>query len=131
LLKSHAAEKQYDSRVTWHGVLEPAGLARLMQASHCFAQPSIAFDACPTAVLQAMSSGLIVAMSGQVGLRESFQPDKEFLPVSGGRDAWITCLQRMKMLAPQQSRAMGSAAREAAIRSFSWAGICTRVEALL
>ena len=28
-------------------------------------------------------------------------------------------------------RALGAAAREAVIRSFSWSGICTRIEALL
>jgi glycosyltransferase involved in cell wall biosynthesis len=130
-LKNHAAEKKYESRVTWHGVLEAAALARLMQSSHFFAQPSIDFDACPTAVLQAMSSGLVVAMSDKVGLRESFLPDREFLLVTGGKEAWIAGLERLKALAPEKRRALGSAAREAVIRSFSWSGICTQIEALL
>jgi glycosyltransferase involved in cell wall biosynthesis len=129
-LKSHAAEKKYESRVTWHDVLDPVTLARLMQSCHFFAQPSIDFDACPTAVLQAMSSGLAVAMSDKVGLRESFTPDRDFLLVSGGKDAWIACLEWLKLLEPEERRALGSAAREAVIRSFSWSGICTRIEAL-
>jgi glycosyltransferase involved in cell wall biosynthesis len=130
-LKSHAAERKYESRVTWHGVLEAAEVARLMQSCHFFAQPSIGFDACPTAVLQAMSSGLVVAMSDKVGLHESFTPDRDFLLVSGGKDAWITGLERLKTLTPEKRQALGSAAREAVIRSFSWSGICTRIEALL
>jgi glycosyltransferase involved in cell wall biosynthesis len=130
-LKSHATEKQYESRVTWHGVLEPVMLARLMQSSQFFAQPSIDFDACPTAVLQAMSAGLVVAMSEKVGLHESFLPERDFLLVSGGKDAWIACLKRLKTLNSVQRDALGVAAREAVIRSFSWEGICTRIEALL
>jgi glycosyltransferase involved in cell wall biosynthesis len=130
-LKGHASEKKYESRVTWHGVLEAEVLARLMQSCHFFAQPSIDFDACPTAVLQAMSSGLVVAMSDKVGLRESFTPDRDFLLVPGGKDAWIAALERLKLLKPEMRRALGSAAREAVIRSFSWSGICTRIEGLL
>jgi len=130
-LKNHARENRYEARVTWHGVLEPAALARLMQTSDFFAQPSVAFDACPTAVLQAMSSGLVVAMSDKVGLRESFVPGQDFLLVPEGENAWRDCLERIQKLAPADRRAMGRAAREAAIRSFSWSGICTRIEALL
>jgi glycosyltransferase involved in cell wall biosynthesis len=130
-LKSHAAERNYASRVTWHGVLPGAELARLMQSCHFFAQPSVGFDACPTAVLQAMSSGMVVAMSDKVGLRESFTPDRDFLLIPGAKAAWIAALERMKILQPAQRRAFGDAAREAVTRSFSWAGICSRIETLL
>ena len=130
-LKGHASEKKYESRVTWHGVLEAAELARLMQSCHFFAQPSSDFDACPTAVLQAMAAGLVVAMSDKVGLRESFTLDRDFVLVSGGKDAWIACLEWLKRLEPEKRRAFGSAAREAVIKSFSWAGICTRIEVLI
>lgn len=130
-LKSYAAEKKYESRVTWHGVLEPTALARLMQTSQFFAQPSVGFDACPTAVLQALSSGLVVAMSDKVGLYENFVPDAEFLLVRGGKEAWIAALERLKALSPEKRQALGTAAREAILRSFSWSGICTRIEALL
>ncbi|MCE0523769.1 MAG: glycosyltransferase family 4 protein [Methylacidiphilales bacterium] len=130
-LKTHAVEKKYESRVSWHGVLDAAELARLMQSCHYFAQPSIDFDACPTAVLQAMSSGLVVLMSDKVGLRESFIPDRDFLLVTGAKEKWIAALRRLKALAPDKRRALGSSAREAVIRSFSWSGICTQIEALL
>jgi len=130
-LKSHAREKNYEERVTWHGVLEPDALARLMQACHFFAQPSVAFDACPTAVLQAMSAGLVVAMSDQVGLGESFAPGKEFVLVRGGAEAWVAALHEMTALVAEERAALGRAAREAALRSFSWAGIGARIEALL
>ena len=129
-LKAHAAEKGYASRVTWHGVLAAADLARLMQSCEFFAQPSVGFDACPTAVLQAMSSGLVVAMSDQVGLHESFTPGRDFLLVPGGKDAWVATLQRLKLLEPDRRRALGSAARDAVIHSFSWAGICAQIEDL-
>jgi glycosyltransferase involved in cell wall biosynthesis len=102
-----------------------------MQSCHFFAQPSVGFDACPTAVLQAMSSGLVVAMSDQVGLHESFTPNHDFLLVSGGKDEWVAGLEKLKALAAEQRRNLGSAAREAVIQSFSWSGICTRIEALL
>jgi len=130
-LKSHAAEKKYESRVTWHGVLEATQVARLMQTCHFFAQPSIGFDACPTAVLQAMSSGMVVAMSDKVGLRENFAADREFLLVTGAKEAWIAAFKRMEALTAKERHAIGSAARDAVIRSFSWSGICTQIEALL
>jgi glycosyltransferase involved in cell wall biosynthesis len=130
-LKSHAAERNYASRVTWHGVLEASDVARLMQSCRVFAQPSIGFDACPTAVLQAMSSGLVVAMSDRVGLHETFAPNRDFLLVSGGKEAWIAALARLKNLTPGERQSLGSAARAAVIESFSWSGICTRIEALL
>jgi len=130
-LKSHAAERKYESRVTWHGVLEAAQVARLMQSCHFFAQPSIGFDACPTAVLQAMSSGMVVAMSDKVGLHENFVVDREFLLVDGGKETWIAALKRMEGLPQKEREAIGSAAREAVIRSFSWSSICTQIEALL
>ena len=130
-LKSHAAEKGYESRVTWHGVLEPAALAGLMQSSHFFAQPSVGFDACPTAVLQALSSGLVVAMSDKVGLHESFAHDQEFLLVPGGKKAWVAALEKLKEYTPETRAAMSSAARNAILRSFSWASICGRIEELL
>ena len=98
---------------------------------HFFAQPSVGFDACPTAVLQAMSSGLVVAMSDKVGLHESFAPDRDFLLVPGAKDAWIAALQKDVALEPGNRHAIGAAAREAIIRSFSWAGICTQIEALI
>jgi glycosyltransferase involved in cell wall biosynthesis len=130
-LKNHAAEKKYDLRVTWHGVLDPVALARLMQLGDYFAQPSVGFDACPTAVLQAMSSGLVVAMSDKVGLHESFTPDREFMLVPGGKEEWIAALNKMVALSPENRRAIGAAAREAVMRSFSWSGICTQIEALI
>lgn len=129
-LKGHAQEKHYAQRVTWHGVLAPPELARLMQSCQAFAQPSIAFDACPTAVLQALSSGLVVAMSDQVGLRESFTPDREFLLVRSDPKAWIAALERLKALNPEKRGDLGTAARAAVIRSFSWSGICTQIETL-
>jgi glycosyltransferase involved in cell wall biosynthesis len=130
-LKEHASQKKYDYRVFWYGALEPDLLARLMRTHAFFAQPSVGFDACPTAVLQAMSSGMVVAMSDKVGLHESFTPDHDFLLVSGGKEQWIAALEKMKKLAPEKQLALGTAAREAVIRSFSWSGICTRIEALL
>jgi glycosyltransferase involved in cell wall biosynthesis len=130
-LKKHAGENHYGARVSWHGVLDPAALSRLMQWCHVFAQPSIDFDACPTAVLQAMSSGLPVAISEKVGLRESFVPDQDFILFPATLAAWRDGLQWIKSLDPETRRGIGANAREAVIRSFSWDGICTRVEALL
>jgi glycosyltransferase involved in cell wall biosynthesis len=78
-----------------------------------------------------MSSGLVVAMSDKVGLHESFAPDREFLLVPGGKEAWIAALQRLLALTPDNRRALGAAAREAVMRSFSWSGICTQIEALI
>jgi glycosyltransferase involved in cell wall biosynthesis len=130
-LKSHAAARKYDHRVVWYGAMKPDALAMLMRTHAFFAQPSIGFDACPTAVLQAMSSGMIVAMSDKVGLHESFTTEREFLFVPGGKDAWIAALEKMKALTPDQKIAISTASREAVVRSFSWSGICTQIEALI
>jgi glycosyltransferase involved in cell wall biosynthesis len=130
-LKAHAADHNYEQRVVWHGAVKPEALAQLMQTNSFLAQPSIGFDACPTAVLQAMSSGMVVAMSDKVGLHESFVPDREFVLAPGGEDAWVGVLKQMASISPEKRTSIGLAAREAVIRSFSWSGICDKIEALL
>lgn len=130
-LKANAVEKKYDHRFISYGALDAQKLADVMGNLAFFAQPSIDFDACPTAVLQAMSSGMVVAMSDKVGLRESFVPDQEFLLVPQGKDAWIAALQKFGKLDAATRTEIGSAARAAILRSFSWPVICQRIEALL
>ena len=129
-LREHAARGKYESRVTFHGVLDPAALAQLMQSCHVHAQPSIDFDACPTAVLQSMSAGLAVAMSEKVGLRESFTPQREFVLVTGGKEAWTAALQQLAKMDATARRAIGTAASAAILRSFSWPVICGQIESL-
>jgi glycosyltransferase involved in cell wall biosynthesis len=130
-LKKHAGENSYGSRVSWHGVLDAEKLAQLMQWCHAFAQPSIDFDACPTAVLQAMSCGLPVAMSDKVGLRETFVADQDFVLFPSTVEAWQAGLKWLKSFPPETREAFGANARAAILRSFSWDVICGQIEALL
>lgn len=114
------------SRVKFLGVLSPAELAARMREVDCFAQPSIDFDACPTAVLQALSSGLHVLMSDLVGLRSYF-PDgvaASHLPARGVQ-AWRSALQNANA---GGNREIGRAARQIIEEKFSWESAAIRLE---
>ncbi len=117
-------------RIQFHGVLSSHQLIARMQAVDVFAQPSIDFDACPTAVLQAMSCGLPVFMSDLVGLREEFR-DREECCVITARDpeAWTQVMKAMMALPLGERAQMGINARRAIIHRFSWEGIAARLEA--
>jgi glycosyltransferase involved in cell wall biosynthesis len=128
-LEADAASLGIKDRVTFHGVLASDALAALMQRCHLFAQPSIDFDACPTAVLQAMSSGMPTLISDQVGHQSSFKQNEELL-VLPARDshAWTRFLGEVVRKPSAELDAIGARARAAIEHSFSWDTVACKLE---
>jgi glycosyltransferase involved in cell wall biosynthesis len=128
-LQTLAGSLGMSDRIRFLGLLAPEALASAMQRAHCFAQPSIDFDACPTAVLQALSSGLITLMSDQVGLKTYFpSPGYSRILPAGNVAAWAEGLKRAADLRMADRNHVRLNARQRILEQFSWEGISNSLE---
>lgn len=131
-LEKLAASLKMADRVRFLGLLDPAQLAMVMRQSHWFAQPSIDFDACPTAALQALSSGLPTIMSDQVGLKTYFPaPQYSWQAAAGDVAAWAGALEGAAALSLVDRIYMGQQARSRVVERFGWDAIASALEARL
>ena len=128
-LEKTAKELKIADRIQFHGVLEAPQLAVLMREVDLFVQPSIDFDACPTAVLQAMSAGLPTLISDQVGHQSSFKAPEEIrVCPARNTDAWISSFQQILNLTPEALQTWGFAARIAIEKRFAWKIVAAQLE---
>ena len=74
-----ALAHQLGSRITRHGRIEPAQLARLLKSSHLFVLPSF-YEGIPLVVLEALACGCRIVTTDLPGIREVF---------SGHDCAWV------------------------------------------
>lgn len=129
LLEADVSRLSLGDQVFFHGVLGQEELAGLMRRMDAFAQPSIDFDACPTAVLQALSSGLLVMMSDQVGLKTYFkQPEECWVVPARKSEPWREALVKAARMPAADRRALGQNARRAVVERFGWESIARRME---
>ena len=63
-----------NEKVSLPGRMSGEELQKLMAEGAFYVQPSIGYDSCPNAVMEAMSAGLPVLVSSQVGRLEGFDP---------------------------------------------------------
>jgi glycosyltransferase involved in cell wall biosynthesis len=127
-LEALAKKHCISHRVEFLGVLGMADLAKLMGRTDAFAQPSVDFDACPTAVLQALSCGMIVLMSDQVGLRKYFpEPSSWHVPARDVK-AWSGALSQVANLPDEEKSRIGNRARKIVLEQFSWSSIAAQIE---
>lgn len=128
VLEAMAKERGVQDRFRWWGVLNPEKLREVMQQADFMVQPSWDFDACPTAVLQAMACGLPLILSDQVGLKSLIQNQEAFRVVrSRDPDSIVSVLQLWNQEDPGQIRAK-EAARNEALNRFSWLELAARLE---
>jgi len=128
VLENAAKNLNLTGRIHFHGVVEGPVLLSLMRQSDLFAQPSIDFDACPTAVLQAMSAGLPTLLSDQVGHKSSFKsPEEIWVCPARNPEAWTEMLRRALQLNHQARLEWGLAGRRAIESRFAWNIVATRL----
>jgi len=63
-----AKKNNIQHRISFRGALDTIQLREHFASADIMVQPSIDFDACPTSVLQALSSGVPIILSDKVGL---------------------------------------------------------------
>jgi glycosyltransferase involved in cell wall biosynthesis len=128
-LEKLAEESGIKDRVRFLGLLEREPLAIAMQQAHCFAQPSIDFDACPTAVLQALSSGLLTLMSDQVGLKTYFPSPELALHLAAGEvSAWSRGLRYAFAISEENRNVISRKVRERVLEKFGWTRIANALQ---
>ncbi|MGV3772225.1 MAG: glycosyltransferase family 4 protein [Verrucomicrobiales bacterium] len=127
-LESLVQKLSMSHRVQFLGLLSMDSLAKTMGSMDGFAQPSIDFDACPTAVLQALSSGTIVLMSDQVGLRKYFPPPSSWHIPARDVKAWSQALSTLVSLPEEEMSRFGNRARGRVLEKFSWSSIAAQME---
>jgi glycosyltransferase involved in cell wall biosynthesis len=69
-LRSRTRELALDDRITFCGRLRPVELRDLLRTGDLYVVPSVGFDACPIAALEAVCTGLPLLLSDQVGLND-------------------------------------------------------------
>ncbi len=94
----------------WRGILPPHEVAKVYQESNLFVFPSVS-EGLAEVVLEAMATGLPVVTTDTSGANDCLQHEKEGLivparDVDAMADAILWCYQH-----PDESRAMGRAAR--------------------
>jgi glycosyltransferase involved in cell wall biosynthesis len=126
-------------RVTFAGAVAHDTMPALLAAAdvgvapfdvHAHAPLSIAFYWSPLKVFEYMASGLPVVAPDIAGLRRIVTDGREgalYDPADGG--ALARTLERLRD--PALRRRLGDAARERAVRDFSWAGHCLRLAAAM
>lgn len=128
-LETMACERGIRDRLVFHGVLDAYSLSELMRTCDLFAQPSIDFDACPTAVLQAMSSAMPTIISDQVGHQSSFIKNQELWVLPAHDTAsWTHLLRNIVALPKADLDAFGRRARAAIECRFSGDIVAAQLE---
>ncbi|MBV9463923.1 MAG: glycosyltransferase family 4 protein, partial [Verrucomicrobiae bacterium] len=83
-LQSLAAEIGVAEKVSLPGRLAEKAIQDILRGGCLFIQPSLDFDSCPNAAMEAMAVGAPVVLSSEVGLPEGFQPDRHGLIFRAG-----------------------------------------------
>jgi glycosyltransferase involved in cell wall biosynthesis len=126
-------------RVTFVGAVDHDAMPALLAASDVGVAPfdvrahaplSIAFYWSPLKVFEYMASGLPIVAPDNDGLRRIVTDGREgalYDPADAG--ALARALDRLRD--PTVRRRLGDAARDRAVREFSWTGHCSRLEAAM
>jgi len=75
-LQARTRELALENHVTFCGRLRPLELRDLLRTGDLYVVPSVGFDACPIAALEAASTGLPLLLSDQVGLNDFLAPQE-------------------------------------------------------
>ncbi len=119
-------------RVAFLGALSPADLAARRTNARVAAQPSVGYDSCPNAAIEALGAGLTLVASDAVDLTSRFDEDGVIFRFRAG-DAEDLASALSKALREPRAlwEARGARARAAIAERFSEERLVSRVEALL
>jgi glycosyltransferase involved in cell wall biosynthesis len=130
-LKERAAEAGVSDRVTFTGFAEPATLARHFQGADLFLMPSLAHEALPLTLLQAMATGLPAVASAAGGIPTAVRPGQNGMLIPLGDTAALAGAIRELLADPFRRARMGALAREQAVARFSAARMVGELEGVL
>jgi len=120
-LREKCTALRLDDVVVWNGWCEKDELLRLYQSADCFVNPSL-YEGMPNAVLEAMACGLPVIASNVAGNDAVVIPNGTgfLVPLESGELA-----RAMATIMNDRSlcRRFGSAARDRAVRDYSWTDV--------
>jgi glycosyltransferase involved in cell wall biosynthesis len=98
--------------VSLPGRLSGGEIRALMAKGALYVQPSIGYDSCPNAVMEAMAAGLPVVISSQVGTLEGFEAGRHGI-VFGAGDHQALCEPMVRFLdGPAEFALFGAEARK-------------------
>ena len=99
-------------KVSLPGRLSGGDMRELMAKGGLYVQPSIGYDSCPNAVMEAMAAGLPVVISSQVGRIDGFEPGRHGLVFEAG-DHQSLCEPIVRFLdGPAEFAGLGAEARK-------------------
>lgn len=127
-LAERAAERGVADRIDFLGVLDPAGIARLLDASTAVVMPS-RFEGLPLVALEAAWAGRPVVATRAPGLDQAVVHDETALVVEPERDALADAIERI-VTDPALVHRLGRGAHALAEREFSMAACADAYEAL-
>lgn len=119
-------------KVTLLGAVDENDLVRILGESDVLAHPSVS-ESFGMAVVEGMSAGLPVIASDMLSFLVHHGTEGFLIPTNGAHEERVRRMrEHLAALlgdAPVRAR-MGAAARESAVRGYSWPGIAERVESV-
>lgn len=130
-LRERAARAGLSERVHFAGFVEPPLLARYFQGADLFLMPSLAHEALPLALLQALATGLPAIASDVGGIPTAVQQGENGALVPVGDTQALAAAIRALLADPQMRRQMSAVARERAVGRFSLERMVAETESVL
>lgn len=93
-LRSAVTEAGLDSRVTFHGWVEPREVNALMESCHILCMPSLS-EGLPVVAVQALAHGMVIVGSEIGGLRDVVRGDNGFLIPLNDLSGFRACLRTL------------------------------------
>lgn len=127
-LETMAQSLSAPGTIQFRGVLPPVELRKILGSCDVFIQPSVGFDACPVAVLEAAASGCALVLSDQVGTAGVFQSGQACEQVKAGDAKELTRVLQKLLKDRERCRQLQVASRRVFEETFSLARMVDRLE---
>jgi len=130
-LRQRAAAAGVGERVHFAGFVEPPLLARTFQGADALLMPSLAHEALPLTLLQALATGLPAIASDVGGIPTAVQHGENGLLLPLGDVEALASAVRALLADPDRRQRMSAVARQRAVARFSLARMVGEIETVL
>jgi len=130
-LRERAAAAGVSHRVHFAGFVEPPLLARTFQGADALLMPSMAHEALPLTLLQALATGLPAIASDVGGIPTAVQHGENGLLLPLGDVEALASAVRALLADPERRQQMSAVARQRAVARFSLARMVGEIENVL
>ena len=130
-LRERAAAAGVSHRVHFAGFVEPPLLARTFQGADALLMPSMAHEALPLTLLQALATGLPAIASDVGGIPTAVQHGENGLLLPLGDVEALASAVRALLADPERRQQMSAGARPRAVARFSLARMVGEIENIL